>query len=335
MAHLARDLPVAGVMTRIGYHASHEQYAPSALLRLVKLAANAGFQSAMCSDHFHPWTEGQGESGFAWSWLGAALEATPLSFGVVTVPGGWRYHPAIIAQAAATLAEMFPGRFWIAPGSGELLNEHIVAQRWPAKEERNARLLEAVQVIRRLWAGETVTHFGLLQVEEAKLYTLPESPPSIVGAALSPETAAWMGGWADGLITTVSGRSTMQAIVAAFRQGGGEGKPIFLQAQLAFAATGEDALRGAWEQWRAPLISDDALAELRTPAQFEMASEALSPRDVRERMRVSADPEEHLRWLEQDLELGFAEINLHNVCRDEQERFIEVFGERVLPRLHG
>lgn len=322
-------------MTRIGYHASHEQYPPSALLRLVRLAAEAGFQSAMCSDHFHPWTEQQGHSGFAWSWLGAALEATPLPFGVVTVPGGWRYHPAIVAQAAATLAEMYPGRFWIAPGSGELLNEHIVAQRWPAKAERNARLLEAVQIIRRLWDGETVTHSGLLQVEEAKLSSLPESPPLIVGAALSPETAGWMGGWADGMITTVSDRATMEAIVAAFRRGGGEGKPLYLQAQLAYAATDEAALHGAWEQWRAPMISGDALAELRTPAHFAAASEALSPRDVRARMRVSADVDQHVRWLEQDLELGFVEINLHNVCRDEQERFIEVFGERVLPKLRG
>ena len=322
-------------MTRIGYHASHEQYPPSALLKLVRLAAEAGFQSAMCSDHFNPWTEQQEHSGFAWSWLGAALEATPLSFGVVTVPGGWRYHPAIIAQAAATLAEMYPGRFWIAPGSGELLNEHITAERWPAKAERNARLLEAVQIIRRLWAGETVTHAGLLRVEEAKLYSLPETPPQIVGAALSPETAEWMGGWADGVITTVSDRATMEAVVEGFRRGGGEGKPLYLQAQLAFAATDEAALREAWEQWRAPMIPGDALAELRTPAQFAAASAALSPQDVRRRMRVSSDPDQHRRWLEQDLELGFAEINLHNVCRAEQERFIEVFGERVLPTLRA
>jgi coenzyme F420-dependent glucose-6-phosphate dehydrogenase len=322
-------------MTRIGYHCSHEQYAPSALLKLVRLAAEAGFQSAMCSDHFHPWTDEQGQSGFAWSWLGAALEATPLSFGVVTVPGGWRYHPAIIAQAAATLAEMYPGRFWIAPGSGELLNEHIVAQRWPAKDERNARLLEGVQIIRRLWAGETVTHAGLLQVEEAKLYSLPQTPPQLVGAALSPETAEWMGGWADGLITTVSDRATMEAIVAAFRRGGGEGKPLYLQAQLAFASTDEAAMQGAWEQWRTPMLGSDALPELRTPAQFAAAGAALSREDVRKRMRVSSDPDQHLRWLEQDLELGFVEINLHNVCRDEQERFIEVFGERVVPRVSG
>jgi coenzyme F420-dependent glucose-6-phosphate dehydrogenase len=119
-------------MAIIGYHASHEQFRPGDLLRYVQLAEQAGFGAAMCSDHFHPWSERQGQSGFAWAWLGAALEATSLSFGLVNAPGQ-RYHPAIIAQAAATLADMFPGRFWIAVGSGQALNEHITGERWPSK----------------------------------------------------------------------------------------------------------------------------------------------------------------------------------------------------------
>ena len=113
-------------MALIGYHCSHEQFSPSELLSLVSLAQRAGFRAAMCSDHFNPWSERQGQSGFAWSWLGAAMHACPLPFGVVNAPGQ-RYHPAIVAQAAATLAEMFPDRFWIALGSGQLLNEHITA----------------------------------------------------------------------------------------------------------------------------------------------------------------------------------------------------------------
>jgi probable non-F420 flavinoid oxidoreductase len=320
-------------LTRIGYHASHEQFAPGHLLRLVRQAEAAGFQSGMCSDHFLPWSERQGESGFAWSWLGAALQATSLSFGVVTVPGGWRYHPAIIAQAAATLAEMYPGRFWIAPGSGEQLNEHIVGQRWPAKGERNARLLEGVEIIRALWTGETVNHRGLITVEEAKLYTLPAEAPKIIGAALSPETAGWMGGWADGLITTVGERESMQQIIDAFHRGGGAGKPIYLQAQLSFAKSDVDALEAAWEQWRSVMLPSPVLAELRLPMQFDLLGEALTPDHCRERMRVSSDPEQHLRWLEEDVAMGYAEINLHNVCREEQERFIDVFGEKVLPRI--
>jgi probable non-F420 flavinoid oxidoreductase len=318
-------------VARIGYHASHEQYPPSQLLAHVRHAAEAGFQSAMCSDHFHPWGEDQGQSGFAWSWLGAALEATTLPFGVVTVPGGWRYHPAIIAQAAATLAEMYPGRFWIAPGSGELLNEHIVGARWPHKAERNQRLLEAVQIIRRLWAGETVTHEGLLRVEEARLYSLPAVAPQIVGAALTPETAEWMGGWADGLITVTVEPEAMQAIIEAFQRGGGEGKPLYLQAQLSFAKTDDEALHAAWEQWRTATFPSAVLAELRTPAQFAAAGSSVTPDEVRRKVRVSSDPGQHLRWLEDDARLGFAEINLHNVNRQEQERFIDVFGREVLP----
>src|SRR5690606_739187 len=207
--HMSPSPAVVPAQHPVGYHASHEQWAPSKLLEFVRLAESAGFGGGMCSDHFHPWSEHQGQSGFAWSWLGAALQATSLSFGTVCTPGQ-RYFPPIIAQAAATLAEMFPGRFWLALGSGEYLNEHITGERWPAKQERNARLLEAVQVMRALWAGETVTHRGLFTVEEARLYTRPSEPPLIVWPALTLETAEWVGGWADALVTTSRDRDEMR-----------------------------------------------------------------------------------------------------------------------------
>ena len=148
-------------MTKFGYHASHEQFKPSALLEYVKAAEKAGFTAALSSDHFHPWSVNQAESGYAWSWLGAAMEATNLPFGVVCAPGQ-RYHPAIIAQAAATLAQMFRDRFWVALGSGQALNEQITGERWLAKAERNQRLQECVDIIRALWAGETVPLQSLL-----------------------------------------------------------------------------------------------------------------------------------------------------------------------------
>src|SRR5690606_13132317 len=151
-------------MTVIGFHASHEQIAPAELLDAVVLAEQAGFTAAMCSDHFTPWSERQGQSGFAWSWLGAALQATSLPFGVVTAPGQ-RYHPAIVAQAIGTLASMYEGRFWAALGSGENANEHITGDAWPRKELREERLLECVDVIRALLAGETVSHDGLVSVD--------------------------------------------------------------------------------------------------------------------------------------------------------------------------
>src|SRR4051794_22910818 len=236
-------------MPRIGFHASHELFSPGELLRLVQAAEKAGFDAAMCSDHFHPWTERQGQSGYAWAWLGAAMQATSLPFGVVCAPGQ-RYHPAIVAQAAATLAAMYPGRFWLALGTGQNLNEHITGAPWPSKPERQERLREAVEVIRSLWAGETVNHQGRwFQVKDAKLYTRPDEAPRIFGAAITPETAEWAGGWADGLITVGKETDELQQVVEAFRRGGGEHKPMALQAAISFAAEEDEALRAARRHW--------------------------------------------------------------------------------------
>jgi probable non-F420 flavinoid oxidoreductase len=318
-------------MTTYGYHASHEQFRPSELLTLVGEAERAGFQAAMASDHFLPWGEAQGQSGFTWAWLGAALQATALPFGVVNAPG-YRYHPAIIAQAAATLCEMFPRRFWIALGSGERLNEHITGERWPPKAERNRRLAECVDVMRALWAGETVTHRGLVTVEEAKLYTLPAAPPRVIGAALTAETAKWLGGWADGLITASQPRDRLRRVIDAFREGGGEGKPLLLQVKVSHAATEAAAIASAHEQWRTVVFDSAVLAELRMPAEFDAAARFVQPAEVLEHVRISAELERHADWLREDAALGFDEIYIHNVSR-EQRRFVDDFGERVLPAL--
>jgi probable non-F420 flavinoid oxidoreductase len=218
---------------RIGYHASHEQFPPGRLLELVQHAESAGFEGVLCSDHFYPRSELQGESGFAWAWLGAAMQATALPFGVVNAPGQ-RYHPAIIAQAAATLAEMFPGRFWVALGSGQLLNEAITGDRWPVKAQRNERLRESADIIRRLWAGQTVTHYGHVTVEDAKLYTRPRRSPALIGAAITAKTAEWIGDWADGLITISHPVEELQGVIDAFRRGGGEAKPMYLKVQVSY-----------------------------------------------------------------------------------------------------
>jgi probable non-F420 flavinoid oxidoreductase len=320
-------------MASYGYHASHEQFPPSALLAHVREAERAGFQAAMASDHFHPWSDAHGESGFAWSWLGAAMQATSLPFGIVNAPG-YRYHPAIIAQAAATLAEMFPRRFWIAVGSGELLNEHITGERWPAKHERNLRLRECADVMRALWSGETVTHRGLITVEEARLYTRPAVPPRLIGAALSVETARWLGGWADGLITTSQPRDQLRRLIEAFREGGGEGKPLLLQVKLSHAATEEEAIAAAHDQWRTVVFDSAVLADLRMPAQFDAASRFVQRDEILPFVRTSTDLERQAAWLREDAALGFDEIFLHSVHRD-QTRFIEDYGEKVLPALRG
>src|ERR671910_878405 len=174
-------------------HCSHEQIPPSRLLRFVQRAEEAGFDGGMSSDHFSPWSERQGESGYAWSFLAAAMATTRLPFGVVNAPGQ-RYHPAIIAQAAATLTEMFPGRLWVALGSGEASNEHITGGGWPSKSERNARLRECVDVMRALFAGEVVDHDGLVRVDRARLWTLPNEPPALLCAGVTRGTPRCCGG---------------------------------------------------------------------------------------------------------------------------------------------
>jgi coenzyme F420-dependent glucose-6-phosphate dehydrogenase len=318
-------------MTAIGFHASHEQVSPSGLLDAVRAAEAAGFSRAMCSDHFSPWSERQGESGFAWSWLGAALQATSLPFGVVNAPGQ-RYHPAIVAQAAATLVEMFPGRLWMALGSGQLLNEHITGEAWIPKRDRQARLLECVEIIRKLWAGETVTHRGRVRVSQAKLYTRPQAPPAIIGAAVSAETAEWVGTWADGLITVVKPHEELSKVVEAFRRGGGSGKPMFLQAQTSYADTDRAAREAAFDQWRPNVLPSTILTEIPDPEGFDRAAASLKPGDLEGSIRMSADLEQHIQWLTQDVELGFDVIFIHQVGRD-QEQFLRVFGEKVLPRI--
>ncbi|MGH2699163.1 MAG: TIGR03885 family FMN-dependent LLM class oxidoreductase [Actinomycetota bacterium] len=318
-------------MVAIGWHASHEQIPPGELLAAAEKAERAGFERAMCSDHFSPWSERQGESGFAWSWLGAALQATELPFGVVNAPGQ-RYHPAVIAQAAATLAEMFPERFWLAVGSGEFANEHITGDPWPHKRERNARLRESVEVMRALFSGEVVDHGGLVRVDRARLWTLPASPPAIIGAAVSAETAGWVGEWADGLITIAQPHDVLRKVLTAFREGGGENKRVALQVHLSWASDEDEALRIAHDQWRTNVFSPPLCWDLATVEDFDEAARHVRPEDMHGSVLIAADLDRHIEWLNELAELGFDEIYLHHVGR-EQDAFIETFGERVLPKL--
>ncbi len=315
-------------MTELGYHASHEQFTPSRLLECVELAAQHGFDHALASDHFHPWSEEQGESGFVWSWLGSAMEATDMTFGTVNAPG-YRYHPAIIAQAAGTLRELYPDRFWLSVGSGQLLNEGITGADWPVKRERNARLEECVTVMRRLWDGEEVTLHGRVDVEQATLYTRPESPPPVIGAALSEATAAWLADWADGMITVATPDHAADADrVEAFKSEAPE-KPVYLKAQHAYADTDEQALAEAHEQWGTNCVPGPVTQELRTPEQYDELAEQVTTDDVEANVRVSADLDDHVEWLEHDFDLGVDRVYVHNVTT-EQDAFVTDFGSDVL-----
>lgn len=317
-------------MAIIGFHSSHEQMHPRDLLAAVKKAEDAGFQAAMCSDHVAPWSERQGHSGFAWSWLGAALEATNLSFGVVNAPGQ-RYHPVIIAHAIATLGAMYEGRFWAALGSGEASNEHITGDRWPRKEVRNERLLECVQIIKALLAGEEVSHDGLVTVDRAKLWTLPAETPKLIGAAVSEETAAWVAGWADGLATVAKPIPDLRKMIDAYRGNGGQGE-LTLQVHVSWAPTDEEALEIAFDQWRSNVFAAPVSWDLETPEAFDEASKHVERKDMHKAVLISSSPSQHADWLHEFTELGFDRIYVHHVGQN-QDAFIDTYGEHVLPQL--
>ncbi len=319
-------------MTILGFHASHEQLPPSRLLDAVKHAEQAGFDAAMCSDHLEPWSVRQGHSGYAWSWLGSALEATQFTLGVVTAPGQ-RYHPAIQAQKMATLAEMYPRRFWAAIGSGEAINEHVTGDPWPEKEERDERLRQTIDVMRRLLRGEEVSTDGLIRVDRARVWSLPESPPPLLAAAVSTETARDAAAWADGVITVDQPRAQLREFMDAYRDASGRG-PIAVQVHLSWAPTDEEALAIAHDQWRQSLVPSHLAWELDSPEAFDARTADATPEQVAKTLVVSSDPSRHLDHLTGIAELGVDRIYLHHVGT-EQHRFIDTFGERVLPALRS
>jgi probable non-F420 flavinoid oxidoreductase len=321
-------------MTLVGYHASHEQHPPSRLVEHVRLAEEAGFDAISSSDHFAPWNRSQGESGYVWSWLGAAMQTTSVPFSVVTAPGQ-RYHPAILAHAIATIGELFPGRFSVSLGSGEALNEHITGDRWPDKAARNERLLECAQVLRGLLAGEEVSVAGHVRVDRARLWTLPAAPPALFGAALTEETARWCGSWADGLITVHQAPEKLRRVVEAFREGGGEDKPVRVQAKVSWAPSEDEALAAAHDQWRTNVFASAVMSDLDDVASYEAAAAFVRPEDMRDFVLVSADPARICGWLEEAAAVGIDELYLHQVAKEDQPRFIDTFGDRVLPDLRG
>jgi probable non-F420 flavinoid oxidoreductase len=315
---------------RLGFHASHEQIAPSRLLDDVRYAERAGFEMAMCSDHISPWGSSQGHSGYAWAWLGAALASTDLELGCVCAPGQ-RYHPAVVAQKIATLAEMFPGRFWTALGSGEASNEHITGDRWPPKEVRTRRLEECVDVISRLLDGEEVSHDGLVTVDRARLWDLPQTRPRLVGPAVSVASAARVAAWADGLVTINQPLDTLRDVVAAYRDAGGRGA-CALQVHLSWAPTPEQAEAVALDQWRTNVFPDPVCWDTETVEGFDAMAQHVDLDAVRAAVEVSADLSWHRDRIAELAAVGFDDVYLHFVGQ-EQRPFLDAFGEHVLPAL--
>ncbi|RBP66210.1 putative non-F420 flavinoid oxidoreductase [Brevibacterium sanguinis] len=305
-------------MTVFGYHASHEQIAPSILLAAVQRAEQIGFDAAMCSDHLAPWGLRQGESGFAWSWLGAALATTSFPIGVVTAPGQ-RYHPVIIAQAVATLAEMFPGRFWAAYGSGEAVNEHVTGDEWPDKESRMQRLEESVSAVARLLRGERVSLEGAVRIHDARIWSLPERTPPVIAAATSGPTARWAAGWAEGLITVGADQETTSQVLSAYRERDGVGEAM-LQIHVSLGDTVEEALATAKDQWRQAAVPAGLMWDLQQPEDFDARAE---PDDevIRSAVAVASTPEELAESIAAAA-IGFDHVYIHDVGED-QRRFLD------------
>ena len=308
----------------LGYHCSHEQWTPSALLDQVTRAEAAGFRAAMCSDHFHPWIPESGQSGHSWTWLAAALERTArsgMTFGTVNAPGQ-RYHPAIVAQAFATLGELYPGRVWVALGSGEAVNESITGDPWPSKPERQARLVECADVMRRLWAGERVDAKGRVRVRNALLYSRPRAPIPVVAAALTPATARWAGAWGDAMITAGTDPKSLREVVDAFRDGGGGGKPCYLQLPVSYAPSLGEARAAAHRRWPQAALEGPQLADLDSPEAFAAAVAGKSEDEVTKVVPAMAERAALEDLVRRCADVGFERVYVHNVA-PHPERFIE------------
>lgn len=307
------------------YHASHEQFSPSHLVQLSVLAEKHGFDAIHSSDHFYPWSERQGQSGHVFSWLGAAMQATTLPFSTVCAPGQ-RYHPAIAAQAIATLAEMFPGRFiCVELGSGEALNERITGEPWPEKKIRNERLKECALIIRRMLAGDEVSFEGTVKVNAAKLYTLPETVPLLFCAALSEETSTWAAEWADGLLTVSGDADAVDKRIRAFRKVAGSDKPAYVKYSFSFHPEEDEAIDGAFDQWRNNLVAPDKLADLAKPEQFDEVGNSIKREEIKNQIPIYTDLGQLMNDIALFKELQIDNIILHNVNRH-QELFIEHYG---------
>jgi probable non-F420 flavinoid oxidoreductase len=317
-------------MARIGYHASHEQVGPRELLDAVSLAESVGFSDAMGSDHFAPWNEAQGESAFSFAWMGAALERSGMRIGQVHAPGQ-RIHPAISAQAIATLEVMNPGRYWVALGSGENLNERITGDAWPAKSVRNERLRECVDIIRALLAGEEVDHTGHVRVDRARLWTRPQTPPPLLATAVTPETAAWAASWADGLVTVNQGLDDLRRVADAYRSAGGRGD-VLVQVHVSWNPNAETALAQAFEQWRTNVFSPPLCWDLESPAAFAQAAAHVRPDDVRDAVVVSDSTQQISDAVAEMLAQGYDGAYIHQVPVD-QRGFLENAAPSILDAL--
>jgi coenzyme F420-dependent glucose-6-phosphate dehydrogenase len=315
-------------MPELGFALSSEDFEPHELVRQAALAEQSGFTFCTISDHYHPWIDKQGHSGFVWSTLGGIAQATS-SIRVwtgVTCPM-IRIHPAIIAQAAASVATMMPGRFSLGVGSGENLNEHVLGDRWPLPDERLEMLDEAIEVMRLLWQGGEQTHRGKHYiVDHARVYDLPDEPVEVYVAAGQRNAAKLAGQIGDGLISTAPDGE----LVKAFESAGGNGRPKLGMIHVAYDDDARKGLERAYELWPNTALKGPLGQELATPSDFEEAVAMVEPDDLAETTPHGPDPEPYLEMIRKYGDAGFTHVFVHQIGSN-QDEFAEFAARELIP----
>lgn len=316
-------------MVQIGYAISSEEFRPNELVENAVKAERAGFPYALISDHFHPWLDAQGHSPLVWSVIGGIAQRTSqLELGTGVTAPIIRIHPAIIAQAAATSADMMPGRFFLGVGTGENLNEHITGEHWPPISIRQEMLAEAVAIIRQLWQGGYQTIDGdYYSVENARLYTLTETLPRIHVAASGPESGELAGEIGDGLISTSPDRETVQA----FAGKGGGGKPVYGQMTVCWARSEDEAKKTALTYWGQAAIPGQLSQELALPQYFQDTAQLVTEDKIAESVVCGPDPDRYHEEIKAYADAGFTHVYIHQVGPD-QDGFFEFAKREILPK---
>ncbi|MGI5211719.1 TIGR03557 family F420-dependent LLM class oxidoreductase [Plantactinospora sp. CA-290183] len=314
---------------RIGYFLSSEEYTPAELLEQASGAERAGFEALWISDHYHPWVDAQGQSAFVWSMIGALSQVCRLPVTTAVTCPTVRIHPAVIAQAAATSAVLHQGRFVLGVGTGEALNEHIFGDAWPSADVRLEMLEEAVEVMRELWKGGFVEHRGKhYTVENARIYTLPETPPSIYISGFGPKAVDLAARLGDGYVSTMPDGD----LVKRFREGGGGDKPCQAGFKAAFAESAEEGARIAYERWPNAGVPGELSQVLPSPRHFEQASELVTQDMVGKAFVCGNDPQAHLEMIDKYRQAGFDEVYVANTGPHYQGLF-DLYAKHVLPEL--
>jgi G6PDH family F420-dependent oxidoreductase len=315
---------------RFGYFLSTEEYGPAELVEQARLAAEAGFDGLWISDHFHPWNDQQGQSPFVWSVIGAISQVCDLPVTTAVTCPTVRVHPAVVAQAAATSAVMLDGRFTLGVGSGEALNEHILGTAWPTADVRLEMLEEAVEVIRELFTGETVSHRGRhYTVDSARLYTVPGTPPPIYVSGFGPKASELAARIGDGYINTAPDADLLRL----FKEGSG-GKPAQAGVKVAYAATEEEGVGHAHRLWANAGLPGELAQVLPSPKHFEQASQLVTEEMTADSVVCGPDPERHIDVFAPYVDAGYDEVYVANMGPHYAD-MIGTYGEKVLPALRS